>query len=226
MSGLAVSTQRTYSCGQCRYLRFCEAAGTQALPVREDVLCKFIAQLSQDGLRHQTTKTYMAGIRLLQIDRGLGDAFLSSLCKLHYVFWGVKRTQAEDGGSSRKRLPITPSLLRSIKGIWDRNCADPDLIMLWAACCVAFFSFMRAGELTVPSDKGYDGAVHLSLSDISMTTRPVRGCCVSDLRPPRQTLSTRGSPCSLGSGLRYLPCHCYASLPDGRGQHAGPLFKF
>ena len=27
---------------------------------------------------------------------------------------------------------------------------------------------MRAGELTVPSDKGYDAAVHLSLSDISV----------------------------------------------------------
>ena len=140
----------------------------------------------------------MAGIRLLQIDRGLGDPFLSSLCKLHYVLRGVKRTQAEDGGSSRKRLPITPSLLRSIKGIWDPNCADPDLIMLWAACCVAFFGFMRAGELTVPSDKGYDAAVQLSLSDISVDNPTSPGVLCVRLRPPRRTLSARGSPCSLG----------------------------
>ena len=227
MSGLAVSTQRTYSCGQRRYLRFCEAAGTQALPVREDVLCKFIAQLSLDGLRHRTMKTYMAGIRLLQIDRGLGDPFLSSLCKLHYVLWGVKRTQAEDGGSSRKRLPITPSLLRSIKGIWDRNCADPDLIMLWAACCMAFFGFMRAGELTVPSNKGYDAAVHLSLSDISVDNPTSLGVLCVRLKASRTDPFRKGISLFIGKVASDIyPVAAMLAYLMVRGLHAGPLFKF
>ena len=217
VSGLATSTQRTYSSGQHRYLRFCDATGMQALPAGEDVLCRFVAQLSQDGLKHCTIKTYMASIRHLQIERGLDDPFAPSLCKLHYVLRGVKRTQAADGGSSRKRLPITPTLLRAIKGAWDKSCADPDTVMLWAAGCLAFFGFMRTGELTVPSDQGYDSTVHLSLSDISVDNPADPG--ILGVRQGISLFIGRVSSdiCPVAAMLAYLMV---------RGPQAGPLFKY
>ncbi len=49
------------------------------MPAREEVLCKFVAQMASEGLRYRTIKAYMAGVRHLHIEEGLGDPFLPSL---------------------------------------------------------------------------------------------------------------------------------------------------
>ncbi len=41
-----------------------------------------------------------------------------------------------------------------------------DVMMLLAACCLAYFGFMRIGESTVPSEEGYDPSSHLSWGDV------------------------------------------------------------
>ena len=40
--------------------------------------------------------------------------------------------------------------------------------MLWAACCMCFFGFLRSGEVTVPSAKEYDPGGHLSEGDVTL----------------------------------------------------------
>ena len=155
-----------YRSGQNRYLSFCAKARLQDIPTQEAMLCKFVAQLAIEGLRHATIKSYMAGIRYLHIENGLGNPFLPSWSKLHYVLRMVKWPLGKV--DKRERLPITPPLLRKIMSFWDAKVQDYDIIMLWAACCLAYFGFLHAVEQTVPSDSAFDSSIHLSWGDLAV----------------------------------------------------------
>ena len=44
----------------------------------------------------------------------------------------------------------------------------PDAPMFWAACCIAFFGFLRVGEMVAPGSKSFDCRTHLCVEDIAV----------------------------------------------------------
>ena len=145
--GLADSSHRTYRSGEKRYVRFCQLYDCAPLPVSEDNLCKFVTYLGGVGLKHRTIKTYLSGVRFLQIRSGYPNFFRGTHTpRLNYTLRGIKRVEAEQSGSQDSRLPITPSLLRRMRSVWDPRSSDPDIKMLWAACCLGFLGFSAWGR--------------------------------------------------------------------------------
>ena len=115
-ASLAASTKRTYAAGQRRYLSFCSNTKVAPLPTLEITLCKFVAFLAHENLKHQTIKTYLSAVRNLQITAEHGDPFQQSLPLLEYVLRGIKSDQAKKSPSPRRtRLPITPEIMLKIR---------------------------------------------------------------------------------------------------------------
>ena len=130
--------------------------------------CFLLGGLKIEAPYDGTLKAYLSAVRYLHIAEGKPDPFQIAMNCLQYTLAGIKRSECEQAGTVRERLPITPSLLRQIKAIWEKSASNQDVVMLWAACCLVFFCFLRSAEMTVPSDAAFDPSIHLCLGDVSV----------------------------------------------------------
>ena len=161
----------------------------------------------------------------MQISHGMGDPRIGLMPQLELVVRGMKREQA--GQPAKVRLPITPEILQQIYQQWKQRDTEWDVIMLWAAMCLCFYGFLRAGEAVVPSDEGFDPSQHLTFEDITvdsvvnptfMTVR-IKQSKTDPFRRGVQIVigRTGGSLCPLAAVLSYMAI---------RRSGEGPLFKF
>ena len=88
-------------------------------------------------------------------------------------------------------MPITPLILAEIK-----SCLDLSLFadkMFWAACCTAFFGFLRAGEFTTSKDDLLRDKFLVS-SDLSVDRTPFLDFVLLDCVSQKRTSLVNGVP--------------------------------
>lgn len=122
----------------------------QGLPdITEQTLIYFVAFCSNRGLRFDTIKQYLSGIRYFYIQNNRTCLLTSpdKLCRLQIILRGVKKSQCN---VTKPRLPITYNILKRMLFILSKGYLGQfNSRMLSAACSLAFFGFLRCGELTV-----------------------------------------------------------------------------
>ena len=146
--GLATSSLKAYGSAARRFLQFCSQWGfNQPLPVDEELVCFYATSLAKEGLKHSTIKSYLSGLRYLQIAKGLPDPFISSGSHLHldYIMHGIKRDQAESGFKAKPRLPVIPVILDCLQDHL-LACSTQDDLMLWATACTSFLASSVRGN--------------------------------------------------------------------------------
>ena len=204
--GLAPSTQRTYRSGKDRYIAFCDRAGVNPLPTTETVLCSFVTFL--DALEDPFAKT-------------------PPMSRLEYVMRGIKKDEAAKSKGTRERLPITPEILRKIKAVWEPEGTQRDTKMLWAACCLCFFAFLRVGEMTCPTDASYDPTVHLSWSDIAIDNPRCPTVVRVAVKQSKTDPFRKGVALFVGRTVCSLcPVAALLDYMLVRGSAPGPLFQY
>ena len=99
--------------------------------------------------------------------------------------------------------------------------------MLWAACCLGFFGFLRAGEMTVPSDTAYDAASHLSFNDLAVDIPGAPTVLRVHIKQSKTNPFRKGVHLFIGQTHSDLcPVSAMLQYLITRGSTAGPLFVF
>ena len=169
----------------------------------------------------------MSAVRFLHIAEGEQDPFLPTLQRLHYILQGIKRSEAERGVEKRVRLPISPGILRKIKAVWETPPTQPDSVMLWAACCLGFFGFLRSGEMTVPSDKAYNPSCHLSLDDVAVDNPVAPQVLRVRIKQSKTDPFRKGIDLYMGkTATDICPVKAVLNYLVVRGKRPGPLFVY
>lgn len=172
-----------------------------------------------DRLHHSSIKVYLSAVRSLHIDYGFADPIVNRL-QLQRLLRGIKRHQ---GSNLPQRQPVTADLMSVLHKSLEFT--NPDNVMLWAACCLGFFGFLRAGEFT--TNGTFDPTVHLTAADLQVDSstnpqsfRVLIKCSKTD--PFRQ-----GCFIYLGRGsLPLCPVTALTNYLHLRGPGSGPLFMY
>ena len=142
---------------------------------------------------------------------------------LALALWGTKREQAGIGKPTR--LPITPVILEKLRRVWNGDPSNPDHVMLWAACCLGFFGFLRSGEMTAPEVGEFDPGQHLTVKDISLDSVENPAAMSVKIKQSKSDPFRQGV--SMFLNRTYLPLCPVTALMAYlvvRGSEDGPLF--
>jgi len=114
------------------------------LPVNEDVLINFTVAMVR-SVQYTTIKNYLSAVKNYHSSHSY-ELPLSNFLRLRPILRGIKRSQ---GQQSKVRRPITLQLLNLFYYLLNvQHTYNRDSLMLWAAMTLAFFGFLRLGELT------------------------------------------------------------------------------
>ena len=111
-----------------------------------------VAFLGAEGRACLTIESYLAALRFVRLKLDpLAPTVTFHSPHMNTLLRGIKLVHSQSGKPARVRLPITASLMRFIKGSMALKPNDYNSVMVWAACCIGFFGFLRSLFLTMPT---------------------------------------------------------------------------
>ena len=151
-----------------RYLQFCNLINHPPLSTTEQTLLLFTIHLAQQHLSTSTIQTYLSAVHYLHLSTNHLTAYTTQLTpRGQQALHGIKRHQA-GAPPAIQRLPIAIDIMHQIKTVPQQQPNSYHNIVMWATCCLAFLGFVHCNKFTVPSQRSYDPAAHLSHSDFAV----------------------------------------------------------
>ena len=152
---------------------------------------------------------------------------MDSMLRLEHVLRGIKRELSKKSSTSKPRLPMTPNILLKLRSVLEEDPAAFDNIMLWAACCMCYFGFLRSGEVCTPSVTDYDPSAHLSFSDIAVDSHENTSSIAVKIKASKTDPFRQGVTIYLGAtGTKLCPVKAILAYIAVRGSAQGPFFRF
>ena len=171
---LADSTQQTYSNHVLYWVRFLLVFGLGKFLLRptEALMCLYVSFLGRSA-HYGAVKTYLKGLQSFLSSNGFPDR-VCSWFHVQRVLTGLKR----DSPAPRRKLPVTPHILLQMLSALD--CSQLEEVMLFTACMLAFFGFLRKSNVCAASADSTHVQRSLLRGDVVFDQR--RYCLIVKLR--------------------------------------------
>ena len=160
-ASIAPATAATYSRMLSNYEQFCEIyfPGVQIFPSTQNMVSQFIAKLFLQNLSPSTIASYLSAISFVHKAKNILDPTDNFIVKK--ILKGVQNIK----GHSDTRLPITGPISCKLIDSLPKVVTTPyHQMMLKAMFLLAFYAFLRIGEITVKCKKA---TTVLQLTDVT-----------------------------------------------------------
>lgn len=173
--GIASGTWSSYKTAQ-KMLDLCQkqTGHSMELPLNTPSTLTFINWLATTRkVKAGTIHCYLAGVRHLHVTRGLDPPQKSELTKLVLKGIANKDGIAKRNDTTRRRLPITLSMMRLIKHLISlTQYSKEDKGLIWTVSTIAFAGAFRIHELLCKQESSFDPAFALLGRDITWSKNP------------------------------------------------------
>jgi len=154
----------------------------------------------------------------MQITMGLPEP--REFPRICLVQSGIQRIHSRQT-TAKVRLPITPTILCRLKEHWSPQRINRDVIMIWAAATLCFF---RSGEITVPTENGFEHSRHLAWGDRAIDSTEDPQSLKVHLR--RSKSDQLGNGVDVYIGKTDCPLCPVVATMQYMAQHKAPSFYF
>jgi len=223
--GLSPSTRKAYQSGFRIYKEFCAKLNARVTPTSEITLILFVSHLANQHCSFSTIKVYLSAIRNAHVAKGQHVNFNQAYSpRLQQVMKGIQRKLAITK-PKRIRYPITVTIMSQIQRLLAKKPNSYRNKMLWGACCLAYFGFLRSSEFTAPSRTSFDPGTHLSLADVAVDSRSSPKIISITIKQSKTDQLQQGHNIYLGrTGHNICPVKALMSYLAVRGSSPGALF--
>jgi len=150
---ISPATTKAYTAGMRKYINFCSEASLQLTPVSENTLMLFATYLAEQNLSYPTIRVYLSAIRYNCTTTR--ESLPLTKPRLNYILKGIRKSHAMIY-QPREQLPITFSIMIRLHQTFTNSSGNYGDVMIWAACCLAYFGLLRVSELTSSAHDHFD----------------------------------------------------------------------
>ena len=190
-----------------------------AFPLLENNLILFVSDLAQSS-SYSNIKQHLAALRFFSVVHG----YVTTKCnQLYLVLRGIKRSQGLKF-KRPKRLPMTPSLLHTIKfNLFQSSYKYEDKCMMWAAMSIAFFGLLRVSEYTCEKVNYFLPETTLCVDDVSCGNN----WATINVKASKTDVFRVGVKIRLAANFTNLcPVQALLQYLQNRPSQGGPFFIF
>ena len=127
-----------------------------------------------------------------------------------------------------KNMPtLTFTILEGVRSVLLKYPCTQDDLIIWAACCIAFFGLLRVSEFTTPTQSHSNPSSHLSLAAVALDSCTSPQVIRITLKQSKTDQLRQGTHLYLGkTGHHVCPVEAIILYLIARGNRPGPLLCY